>query len=99
MVLKEKSDFLRIEVLSKNFFETVKISLEQIKKERHYQIPIRDKIRLRAEELWRENTHRSDLDNWLLSEKQIQEEENKKFRKLRKEQEEISRCLQKFYIR
>jgi hypothetical protein len=99
MVLKEKSGYLRIEVLSKNFFQEVKNSLEQLKKERLYEIPMRERIRLKAEELWKENPNNGDLDNWLLAEKQIQEEENVKFRKIRLQQQEISRCLRKYYIR
>lgn len=99
MVLKEKSGYLRVEVLSRNFFESVKKSLEQIKKERRYTLPLNDLIRKRAEDLWRENPQRSDLDNWLLAEKQIQEEENQKFRKQRQEQEDIARCLRKHYLR
>lgn len=99
MVLKEKSGYLRIEVLSKNFFQEVKNSLEQLKKERLYEIPMRERIRLKAEELWKENPNNGDLDNWLLAEKQIQEEENVKFRKIRLQQHEISRCLRKYYIR
>ena len=48
MVLKEKSGYLRVEVLSRNFFESVKKSLEQIKKERRYTLPLNDLIRKRA---------------------------------------------------
>ena len=99
MVLKEKSGYLRIEVLSKNFFQEVKNSLEQLKKERFHEIPMRERIRLKAEELWKKNPNNGDLDNWLLAEKQIQEEENLKFRKIRLQQQEISRCLRKYYIR
>lgn len=97
MVYKEKSDYLRTEILSKNFFKDIKGSLEQIKKEKQFTLSIRDKIRERAEELWEKDKSRSDLDNWLLAEKQIQHEEYMKNKKLKNQQDEINRCLRKIY--
>ena len=72
MFQRENSDYLQKEVLSKNFYLQVKSSLEELKKKQNFRIPLRDRIRIRAEELWQEdiNKERNDLDNWLLAEKE-----------------------------
>lgn len=99
MFQRENSDYLRKEVLSKNFYLQVKSSLEELKKKQNFRIPLRDRIRIRAEELWREdiNNERNDLDNWLLAEKEVRYDFIKQTMDIRTEQNEINRCLQKIY--
>ena len=58
---------------------------------------MREKIKQRAEDLWREDPTRSDLDNWLMAESQVKAEESYKNIEMRKKQELISRLLLKFY--
>lgn len=99
MFQRENSDYLRKEVLSKNFYLQVKSSLEELKKKQNFQIPLRDRIRIRAEELWWEdiNKERNDLDNWLLAEKEVRYDFIKQTMDIRTEQNEINRCLMKIY--
>lgn len=99
MFQRENSDYLRKEVLSKNFYLQVKSSLEELKKKQNFRIPLRDRIRIRAEELWREdiNKERNDLDNWLLAEKEVRYDFIKQTMDIRTEQNEINRCLMKIY--
>lgn len=97
MYLKEKSGYLQRKVLNQNFFQEIKKSLEQIQKERRFQGSLTEKIRERAELLWHQDKSRSDLDNWLLAEKQVQKEELEKFKKIGEQQKEINRCLRKYY--
>ena len=94
---RENSDYFRKELLNTHMFETLKEELRILQKERFCNISIRDKIKQRAEDLWRENPTRSDLDNWLQAESQVQAEEFLKNREIRKKQELISRLLLKFY--
>lgn len=94
---REKSDYFRKELLNTRMFESLKQELKILQKERFCTISIRDKIKQRAEDLWRENPSRSDLDNWLMAESQIQAEEFLKNREMRKKQELISKILLKFY--
>ena len=99
MFQRENSDYLRKEVLSKNFYLQVKSSLEELKKKQNFRIPLRDRIRIRAEELWWEdiNKERNDLDNWLLAEKEVRYDFINKTMEIRTEQNEINRCLMKIY--
>ena len=99
MFQRENFDYLRKEVLSKNFYLQVKSSLEELKKKQNFRIPLRDRIRIRAEELWREdiNKERNDLDNWLLAEKEVRYDFIKQTMDIRTEQNEINRCLMKIY--
>jgi len=99
MFQRENSDYLRKEVLSKNFYLQVKSSLEELKKKQNFRIPLRDRIRIRAEELWQEdiNKERNDLDNWLLAEKEVRYDFIKQTMDIRTEQNEINRCLMKIY--
>ena len=99
MFQRENSDYLRKEVLSKNFYLQVKSSLEELKKKQNFRIPLRDRIRIRAEELWQEdiNKERNDLDNWLLAEKEVIYDFINKTMEIRTEQNEINRCLMKIY--
>ena len=99
MVIKEKSGYLRIEVLTKNFLIEKKKVLQNIKKQRFYYVPIHDRIKKRAEELWREDITRTDMENWLLAEKQIKYEDFMKARKNRQEEEMIDKCIRKIYNR
>tara|TARA_Y100000590_G_C15458764_1_gene915647 strand:+ start:628 stop:873 length:246 start_codon:yes stop_codon:yes gene_type:complete len=78
-------------------FEKIKDELRIIKKERFCNLSFRDRTKQRAEQLWKENPSRSDLDNWLLAEKQIQYEDYISHKKMREKQELISRLLLKFY--
>lgn len=99
MAVREKSDYLRIEVLTKNFFIEKKKTLENIKKQRFYYVSIHDRIKKRAEELWSEDITRTDMENWLLAENQIKYEDYMKAKKFRQEEEMIDKCLQKIYNR
>lgn len=94
---REKSDYFRKEFLNTKMFEKIKEELRIIKKERFCKLSFREKTKERAEQLWKENPSRSDLDNWLLAEKQIQYEEYISHKKMREKQELISRLLLKFY--
>lgn len=94
---KEKSDYFRKEFLNTRMFQHIKIELKILQKERFCNISIRDKIKQRAEELWKKDNLRSDLDNWLLAESYIHEEELKKNKEIQKKQELISKILLKFY--
>ena len=99
MNVREKSDYLRIEVLTKNFLIEKKKTLENIKKQRFYYVSIHNRIKKRAEELWLDDITRSDMDNWLLAEKQIKYEDYMKAKKFRQDEEMIYKCLQKIYNR
>tara|TARA_B100000963_G_C22451237_1_gene591222 strand:- start:226 stop:528 length:303 start_codon:yes stop_codon:yes gene_type:complete len=94
---REKSDYFRKELLNTRMFESLKDELRIIQKERFCNISIREKIKQRAEDLWREDPTRSDLDNWLMAESQVKAEESYKNIEMRKKQELISRLLLKFY--
>ena len=94
---REKSDYFRKEFLNTKMFQSIKEELRIIQKERFCSISFRDKTKQRAEQLWKEDPSRSDLDNWLLAEKQIQYEEYISHKKMREKQELISRLLLKFY--
>ncbi len=94
---REKSDYFRKEFLNTKMFEKIKDELRIIKKERFCNLSFRDRTKQRAEQLWKENPSRSDLDNWLLAEKQIQYEDYISHKKMREKQELISRLLLKFY--
>lgn len=94
---REKSDYFRKELLNTRMFESLKDELRIIQKERFCNISVREKIKQRAEDLWREDPTRSDLDNWLMAESQVKEEESYKNIEMRKKQELISRLLLKFY--
>lgn len=95
--VREKSDYFRKEFLNTRMFEKIKQELRIIQKERFCNMSFREKTKQRAEQLWKENPSRSDLDNWLLAEKQIQYEEYISHKKMREKQELISRLLLKFY--
>ena len=95
--VREKSDYFRKEFLNTKMFEKIKDELRIIKKERFCNLSFRDRTKQRAEQLWKENPSRSDLDNWLLAEKQIQYEDYISHKKMREKQELISRLLLKFY--
>lgn len=95
--IREKSDYFRKEFLNTKMFETIKDELRIIKKERICNISFRDRTKKRAEKLWKENPSRSDLDNWLLAEKQIEYEDYISHQKMREKQELISKLLLKFY--
>lgn len=94
---REKSDYFRKELLNTRMFQNLKDELRLIQKERFCNISIREKIKQRAEDLWREDPSRSDLDNWLMAESQVKAEESYKNIEMRKKQELISRLLLKFY--
>lgn len=94
---REKSDYFRKELLNTRMFESLKDELRIIQKERFCNISVREKIKQRAEDLWREDPTRSDLDNWLMAESQVKAEEAYKNIEMRKKQELISRLLLKFY--
>ena len=94
---REKSDYFRKELLNTRMFESLKDELRIIQKERFCNISMREKIKQRAEDLWREDPTRSDLDNWLMAESQVKAEESYKNIEMRKKQELISRLLLKFY--
>ena len=94
---REKSDYFRKELLNTRMFESLKDELRIIQKERFCNISVREKIKQRAEDLWREDPTRSDLDNWLMAESQVKAEESYKNIEMRKKQELISRLLLKFY--
>jgi len=95
--VREKSDYFRKEFLNTKMFEKIKDELRIIKKERFCNLSFRDRTKQRAEQLWKEKPSRSDLDNWLLAEKQIQYEDYISHKKMREKQELISRLLLKFY--
>ena len=94
---REKSDYFRKEFLNTKMFEKIKDELRIIQKERFCSLSFREKTIRRAEQLWKENPSRSDLDNWLLAEKQIKYEEYISHKKMRQKQEIITRLLLKFY--
>ena len=94
---REKSDYFRKELLNTRMFESLKDELRIIHKERFCNISMREKIKQRAEDLWREDPTRSDLDNWLMAESQVKAEESYKNIEMRKKQELITRLLLKFY--
>lgn len=94
---REKSDYFRKEFLNTKMFENLKQELKIIQKERFYKLSFRERTIKRAEQLWKEDPNRSDLDNWLLAEKQLRNEDNLEHIEMRKKQEIISRLLMKFY--
>tara|TARA_B100000123_G_C25720216_1_gene424120 strand:- start:734 stop:1033 length:300 start_codon:yes stop_codon:yes gene_type:complete len=99
MVVREKSDYLRKEVLLKNFFLEKRKVLCEIRKEKFYYVSLHIRIKTRAEELWMKNPNNSDLDNWLEAEKQVKLEEFLKNKKIMEEEKLIDKCLTKFYLK
>ena len=99
MVIKEKIRLPKNRSSHQKFFNRKKKVLQNIKKQRFYYVPIHDRIKKNAEELWREDITRTDMENWLLAEKQIKYEDFMKARKNRQEEEMIDKCIRKIYNR
>tara|TARA_B100000123_G_scaffold241549_1_gene195358 strand:+ start:197 stop:505 length:309 start_codon:yes stop_codon:yes gene_type:complete len=97
MPFREKSDYFRKELLSTLLFKKCESELHAIRKQRFYYVSRRERIKKRAEKLWKENPGRSDLDNWLEAEKQIIKEDCELGQEINQKQRIIHRCLMKFY--
>ena len=99
MVIKEKSGYLRIEVLTKNFLIEKKKFYRILKSKDFIMFLSMIESKTSLKELWREDITRTDMENWLLAEKQIKYEDFMKARKNRQEEEMIDRCIRKIYNR